>query len=124
MVDRLYIYEPQHHNQWQFDPDIEYIQWPWHWLEIFHPFTGVKNLYLSKKLASSIAPILQELIGRRTMEVFPVLQSIFSGGTPAIGTYSGRHSEVCSCATALRSPYTGPITVSISGMGLGATIRD
>jgi hypothetical protein len=50
------------------------------WVDILYPFTGVKNLYLTKKLASSTAPALQGLVGRRTTEVLPNLQSIFLGG--------------------------------------------
>jgi F-box-like len=46
-------------------------------LELLRPFTGVKNLYLSEKLASLIIPALQELTGGRTTEVLPTLQNIF-----------------------------------------------
>jgi hypothetical protein len=37
----------------------------------------VKNLYLSKELAPSVVPALQDLVGGRTTEVFPNLQNIF-----------------------------------------------
>ncbi len=47
------------------------------WLEVLHPFTSVKNLYLSRKLMPSIALALQELIGERVIEVLPALQSFF-----------------------------------------------
>jgi hypothetical protein len=47
------------------------------WLEVLHPFTSVKNLYLSRKLTPSIAPALQELVGERVIEVLPALQSLF-----------------------------------------------
>ena len=50
------------------------------WLELLHPFTAVKNLYLSKEIATRIAPALQELIGGRTTEVLPGLQNIFLEG--------------------------------------------
>ena len=49
------------------------------WLELLQPFTAVKNLYLSKKLAPSIVPALQELVGGRQTEVLPILQNIFLG---------------------------------------------
>ena len=52
--------------------DIENMQW----LEIFNPFTAVKNLHLSYEVAPYIAPALQELVGGRTMEVLPSLQNI------------------------------------------------
>jgi hypothetical protein len=47
------------------------------WLDLLHPFTTVKNLYLSKKVAPRIVPALQELVGGRTTEVLPTLQKIF-----------------------------------------------
>ena len=53
--------------------NIDYAQW----LELLHSFTAVKNLYLSKELAPSIVPALQDLVGGRTTEVFPNLQNIF-----------------------------------------------
>ena len=69
MVEHLYISEPRYQPQY----DIENIQW----LEIFHLFTAVKNLYLSEKYAPYIGPALQELVGGRTMEVLPTLQNIY-----------------------------------------------
>ena len=50
------------------------------WLELLHPFTAVKNLYLSKEFTTRIAPALQELVGDRTTEVLPALQNIFLEG--------------------------------------------
>ncbi|KAF8485882.1 hypothetical protein DFH94DRAFT_808071 [Russula ochroleuca] len=47
------------------------------WLELLHPFTAVKNLYLSKQVAPRIVPALQELVGDRTTEVLPTLLNIF-----------------------------------------------
>jgi hypothetical protein len=47
------------------------------WLELLHPFTAVKHLYLSKEFAPRIVPALQELVGARTTEVLPALQNIF-----------------------------------------------
>jgi hypothetical protein len=47
------------------------------WLELLHPFTTVKNIYLSKTFASHIVPALQELVGGRSTEVLPTLQKIF-----------------------------------------------
>jgi hypothetical protein len=46
-------------------------------LEFFHPFTGVKNLYLSTGFAQCIAPALRELVGERATEVLPALQNLF-----------------------------------------------
>jgi hypothetical protein len=50
------------------------------WLELLHPFTAVKNLYLSKEFAPHIVPALQELVGGRATEVLPTLQNIFLEG--------------------------------------------
>jgi hypothetical protein len=55
------------------------------WLELLHPFTAVRDLYLSHKLAPRIAPALQELSGERTKEVLPALQNIFLQGPNIAG---------------------------------------
>jgi hypothetical protein len=51
------------------------------WVELFRPFSAVKNLYLSEKLASRVVLALQELVDGRTTEVLPTvlptLQNIF-----------------------------------------------
>jgi hypothetical protein len=46
------------------------------WLQLLLPFTAVKNLYLSKECAPSIAAALQELDGGRITEVLPTLRNI------------------------------------------------
>jgi hypothetical protein len=47
------------------------------WLELFHPFTAVKNLYLSKEITLHIASVLHELVGERVVEILPALQGLF-----------------------------------------------
>ena len=47
------------------------------WLQLFQPFSSVKNLFLSKKLVQLVAPALQELAGGRVTEVLPALQNLF-----------------------------------------------
>ena len=47
------------------------------WLELLHPFTAVKNLYLSKEFTPRIALVLRELVGERAIEILPALQSLF-----------------------------------------------
>ena len=47
------------------------------WLELLHPFTAVKNLYLSEANAPHIMPALQELVAGRVTEVLPTLQNVF-----------------------------------------------
>jgi hypothetical protein len=50
------------------------------WLEVFLPFTAVRNLYLSKEFAPDIVNDLQGLIGTRITEVLPSLRNIFVEG--------------------------------------------
>jgi hypothetical protein len=72
MVERLYIYPPRYVlSQWQ--KDIEYVEW----LEVFRPFTTVKNLHVCKEFAPCLAFVLQELVGERVTDVLPALESIF-----------------------------------------------
>jgi hypothetical protein len=72
MVERLTISERSNSIlKWQYDIELS------QWLELLHPFTGVKNLYLSREFAPRIAPYLQELVGGRMTEVLPALQSLF-----------------------------------------------
>ena len=47
------------------------------WLELLHPFTAVKGLYIFSELVPCIARILQELVGERITEVLPVLHTLF-----------------------------------------------
>jgi hypothetical protein len=71
-VEQLRIYESGFlEPRWQ--GDIEDSQW----LDVFNPFTAVKDLYLSQKFVPRIAPTLQELVGERVIEVLPALQSLF-----------------------------------------------
>jgi hypothetical protein len=50
---------------------------PSYWLGLLHPFTAVKNLYISWGFTTCIAPALQELVGERVAEVLPVLRRLF-----------------------------------------------
>jgi len=50
------------------------------WLQLFHPFSSVKNLFLSERLAQLVAPALQELTGGRATEELPALQNLFVQG--------------------------------------------
>ena len=75
MVEQLYIIigpRPQRlPSQWL--DDIEDVQW----LDIFYPFTAVKNLYVCEGFAQCIAFALKELVVERVTEVFPVLETLF-----------------------------------------------
>jgi hypothetical protein len=71
-VERLYILEDAIScPRWQ--NDIESSQW----LELLHPFTAVKDLYISREFVPRIAPTLQDLIGESVTEALPALQSLF-----------------------------------------------
>ena len=68
-VEHLYMCEAKYGKpRWQ--DDIEDSQW----LEVLHPFTAVKYLYLSPEFASRIVPALQELAEE---VLLPSLQNIF-----------------------------------------------
>jgi hypothetical protein len=100
-LEDLYIYQsPYSQPDWQ-DNIKNTI-----WLELLHPFTAAKNLYLSEEIAPRIVPAPQELVGGRTTELLTTQQNIFFGGAPAIGTCSGRHWAARCRATGRRSPYS------------------
>ena len=102
-LEDLYIYEdlfPQ--PDWKVDIENEL------WLQLLHPFTAVKNLYLSKKIALSIGPALQELAEGRTTEVLPALQNVFLEGLES----SGPVQEGIGKFVAARQVASRPIAVS------------
>jgi hypothetical protein len=71
-VEHLYVHENDElRPRWQ--DDIENSQW----LELFHPFTAVKDLYISSEFTPRIVPALQELVGERVTEVLHALQTLF-----------------------------------------------
>ena len=49
-------------------------------LETLHPFSAVKNLYLSEEIILCVAPAFRSLTGNRTTEVLPNLENIFLEG--------------------------------------------
>ena len=79
-LEDLYIYEsPYLYPKWQ--DNIENSLW----LELFQPFTAVKNLYLSEEFQPRIMPSLQEVVGERMAEVLPTLQNLFLEGLDTSG---------------------------------------
>ena len=78
------------------------------WVELLHPFTGVKNLYLCWEFAGRIAPALQELVGDRITEVLPTLENIFLEGLDS----SGSVQEGIGQLVALREVAGHHITIS------------
>jgi hypothetical protein len=100
-LEHLYIFEGRH---WHWQGDIEDSQW----LELFHPFTAVKDLYISREFAPFVAPALQELVGERATEVLPILQTLFLEETLS----SGPVQEAIGQFVAARELTGHPITVS------------
>jgi hypothetical protein len=78
------------------------------WLRLLHPFTSVKNLYLSEEIAGRIFPALQELVGDRATEVLPNLENIFLEE----GQQSGPVQEGIQQVVAVRQATNHPIAVS------------
>ena len=102
-LEDLYIYDdPYEQPDWKDDNDNEL------WLQLLHPFTAVKNLYLSEEIAQRIGPALQELTEGRTTEVLPALQNIFLKGLEP----SGPVQEGIATFVAARQVSSHPIEVS------------
>ena len=80
IVEHLYIYGPRDLLKLGAD-EIQDMQW----LKLFQPFAAVKNLYLRKEIAQYIAPALQDLVGERVTNVFPILECIFLEGIEPSG---------------------------------------
>ena len=78
------------------------------WLRLLHPFTSVKNLYLSEEIARRIVPALQDLIGERVTEVLPTLENIFLEE----GQRSGHVQEGIQQFVTMRQATNHPIAVS------------
>ena len=103
-LEDLYVYERLYGLQPHWQDNIENTLW----LELLHPFTTVKNLYLSKEFGPRIMAALQELVGDRTTEVLPNLQSIFLEEVEP----GGRVQEDIGKFVAARQLFGHTITVS------------
>jgi hypothetical protein len=77
-------------------------------MELLHPFTMVKNLFLSENIAPRVVPALQELVGSRTTEVLPTLQNVFIEKLQP----SGHVQEGIGKFVAARQVTSHPIVVS------------
>ena len=98
----LYMMSDPWPQDWK--DSIDYAQW----LELLRSFAAVKNLYLSKKLAASVVPALQEFVGGGTTEAFPNLENIFLESPRE----SGPVQEGIEKFVAARQVTSHPITVS------------
>ena len=103
-LEDLYIHDHRY-SQPDWEHDIENGLW----LQLLHPFTAVKNLYLGEEIALLIGPALQELSEGRTTEVLPALQNIFLKGLEP----SGPVQEGIRQFVASRQVTSRPIAVSI-----------
>ena len=56
------------------------------WLELFHPFSEVKNLYLSEEVARQVAPALRDLSGEMVPDVLPALENLSLEGRQPLET--------------------------------------
>jgi hypothetical protein len=77
------------------------------WLELLHPFTGVKDLYISSGFPPRIASALQELVSERVTEVLPSLRALFLKESP-----SGSTPEAFGKFVAARQLAGHPISIS------------
>ena len=93
---------PHYRQHWQ--GNVENVLW----LRLLHPFTFVKNLYLSEEIARRIVPTLQDLVGDRATEVLPTLENIFLEE----GQQSGPVQEGIQQVVAVRRATSHPIAVS------------
>jgi hypothetical protein len=105
-VECLHVLEGSLFSQprWRVDVETRSSQWS----ELFYPFTAVKELYISRNIAPSIALALQELVGERMTEVLPTVQTLFLE-TPS----SGPVQEVIGQFVAARQLAGYPIVVSL-----------
>ena len=101
VVERLYF--AGHFSQLHWHDDTETRQW----LELLHPFTAVRELYLSQDFAPSFALVLEELDGERVTEVLPALQTLFLEPLP-----SGSVLDIIWEFVAARELVGHPIAVS------------
>jgi hypothetical protein len=102
-LENLYIREDEYPRLgWQDDTETA------QWLDLLHPFTAVKNLYLSKEFTRHVAPALQELVGERVVEILPALQGLFLEEVDLAGPVQ----EAIEKFVAARQLSGHPITVS------------
>ena len=105
MVEHLYIHK---YTSWKKDDvknDIENEQW----LELFHSFTAVKNLYVSEEYTQCIASALQESVGEGMTDALPALKMLFFEG---LQLWGGVWEVVRSFAAARGEPLGRRITIN------------
>ena len=105
-----WLYLREHQDQrphWQ--DDMENGQW----LELFHSFSEVKNLYLSEEVARRVAPALQDLSGETVSHVLPSLENLFLEGRQP----SGKVQEAIRQFVTMRQLSGYPVAVHVGQEG-------
>ena len=69
MLEQLRLCEKMH-SQLQGQDDVENGRW----LELLHPRTAVKHLWLYSEFGARITRVLQELVGESGTEVLPAMR--------------------------------------------------
>ena len=77
------------------------------WLELFHPFTSVKNLYLHEDVAPLVVPALRHFAEESVTNVLPILQIIYVEGLQP----SGPIQEGIGQFVAARQLFNQPVAV-------------
>ena len=81
-LEHLHIRDYQYQRLY-WENELENTQW----LELFHRFSAVENLYLSKELAPRVAPALQELAREGVITVLPALRDLYLEGLRPWGPF-------------------------------------
>jgi hypothetical protein len=80
-VEQLIVCELYRGTSLHWKDDMDSSQW----LDLFHPFIAVQNLYVAKQFVPFVTAALRELTEERTMEVLPVLDNLFLEGFEPLG---------------------------------------
>ncbi|KAI0267210.1 hypothetical protein BGY98DRAFT_1102235 [Russula aff. rugulosa BPL654] len=113
-VEHLYIVERQYSSKPHWETDIQKSEW----LGLLHPFTNVKDLYLSEKIVTLIAPGLRELVGGKMPQIF-VLEGLLMEGYHAPQTRNTLIQSRRRQVTIYKLPSVA--LLEIFGFYLGAT---
>ena len=97
IVEHLYIYGSRYFTEYG-----EY------GLDIFHPFTFAKNVYVSKEFVRGIIPALQDLVEEGVAGVLPALETLFLEKLQPLGPVW----DVIEQFVAARQPLGHPMAIS------------
>jgi hypothetical protein len=106
-VEILYILEHDYEDLPRWQADVQSIRW----LQLLHPFTAVKDLYVSKEFVLYIALAFQELVGVTVTGLLPALETLFLEEPPP-WVPSGPIKEAIEQFVSARQLAGHPIAVS------------